>query len=181
MSSVIASRRYASALLSAAEDGGFVDQATQELSQIKEVLDHSRELVHVLRSPVINADKKIHILQEVFRETVGEKVMIFLKLIAKKKRSGMLPEIINEYQKLLDEANGIINVSITSATAMSDEQVSALVAKLSSYTGKTIREKMSLNGDLLGGVTVKIGDTILDGSVRHQLQLLKKTLVSERV
>ncbi len=88
MSSVIASRRYASALLSAAEEGGFLDQATQELAQIKIVLDQSRELVHVLRSPVINADKKTHILQEVFADTVGDKVMIFFKADSQKETFG---------------------------------------------------------------------------------------------
>ncbi len=181
MASVIASRRYALALLSAAEEGQFLDQATEALNSIKETLSQSRDLVHVLRSPLINGDKKTHILEEVFKDIAGEKVMIFLRLLAHKKRAGQLPEIISEYQKLLDEKNGVINVAINSAVKLSDEQAKDLVNKLASYTGKKVRAKMLLKEELLGGVTVKIGDTIIDGSVRHQLQLMKKSLLAGKL
>ncbi|MEI6756286.1 MAG: F0F1 ATP synthase subunit delta [Chlorobium sp.] len=179
MSSLIASRRYASALLSAAEEGGFLDQIVEELSQIKEVLQNSRDLVHALRSPLVKGDKKIHILEEVFRDSVGEKMFLFLRLIARKKRAGLLPEIIDEFQILLDEKRGVINVDVTSAVALSEEQAGKLVARLADYTGKKIRPRMSLDEALLGGVSVKIGDTIFDGSISHQLQMLRKALVSE--
>jgi len=181
MSSLIASRRYAWALLSAAEEGQFLDQATDALNSIKETLANSRDLVHVLRSPLINGDKKTHILEEVFKEIAGEKVMIFLRLLADKKRAGQLPEIIGEYQKLLDEKNGVINVSINSAVMLSDEQAKDLVNKLANYTGKKVRAKMKLEEALLGGVTVKIEDTIIDGSVRHQLQMMKKSLLAGKL
>ena len=179
MSSLIASRRYASALLSAAEEGGFLDQIVEELSQIKEVLQNSRDLVHALRSPLVKGDKKIHIIEEVFRDSVGEKMFLFLRLIARKKRAGLLPEIIDEFQILLDEKRGVINVDVTSAVALSEEQAGKLVARLADYTGKKIRPRMSLDEALLGGVSVKIGDTIFDGSISHQLQMLRKALVSE--
>jgi len=181
MSSLIASRRYAWALLSAAEEGQFLDQATDALNSIKETLANSRDLVHVLRSPLINGDKKTHILEVVFKEIAGEKVMIFLRLLAHKKRAGQLPEIIGEYQKLLDEKNGVINVSINSAVMLSDEQAKDLVNKLANYTGKKVRAKMKLEEALLGGVTVKIEDTIIDGSVRHQLQMMKKSLLAGKL
>ena len=66
MSSVITSRRYASALLSAAERGNFLDQIVEELQVVKVVLEHSRDLVQALRSPLVKGDKKIHILEERF-------------------------------------------------------------------------------------------------------------------
>lgn len=181
MSSVIASRRYASALLSAAEEGQFLDEAAEALNTIKETLDHSRDLAHALRSPLINGDKKTHILEAVFSESVGEKVMIFLKLLAHKKRAGQIPEIVNEFHKLLDERNGVINVDVKSAVKLSDEQAKDLVNKLASYTGKKVRAKMSLQENLLGGVTVKIGDTIVDGSVSHQLLMMKKSLLAGKL
>lgn len=181
MSSVIASRRYASALLSAAEEGNFLEEATETLNNIKEVLDHSRDLTHALKSPLINGDQKTHILEAIFKDIAGQKVMIFLKLLAHKKRAGQLPEIITEYHKLVDEKNGVINVDVQSAVKLSEDQAKELVNKLAGYTGKKIRAKMALREDLLGGVTIKIGDTILDGSVRHQLQMMKKTLVSGKL
>ena len=178
MSSLIASRRYASALLSAAEEGNFLDTVVEELQVIKEVLGHSRDLVHALRSPLVKGDKKIHILEEVFRDSIGEKMFLFLKLIARKKRAGLLPEIIDEFQILLDEKRGVINVDITSAVQLSDEQSSELITTLAAFTGKKIRARMSIDEQFIGGVTVKIGDTIYDGSISHQLQMLKLALVS---
>lgn len=178
MSSLIASRRYASALLSAAEEGNFLDTIVAELQVIKEVLEHSRDLVHALRSPLVKGDKKIHILEEVFRGSVGEKMFLFLKLVARKKRAGLLPEIIDEFQILLDEKRGVINVDITSAVQLSDEQTDELVTRLAAFTGKKIRARMAVNEQFIDGVTVKIGDTIYDGSISHQLQMLRQTLVS---
>jgi len=178
MSSLIASRRYASALLSAAEEGNFLDTIVEELQVIKGVLENSRDLVHALRSPLVKGDKKIHILEEIFRDSIGEKMFLFLKLVARKKRAGLLPEIIDEFQILLDEKRGVINVDITSAVPLSDEQAGELVTKLAAFTGKKIRPRMLLNEQFIGGVAVKIGDTIYDGTISHQLQLLRRTLVS---
>jgi len=178
MSTLIASRRYASALLSAAEEGNFLNQIVDELHVIKEVLEHSRDLVYALRSPLVKGDRKIHILEEIFKDSVGEKMFLFLRLVAHKKRAGLLPEIIDEFQILLDEKRGVINVDITSATVLSDEQTAELVTKLAAFTGKEIRPRMAINEQFIGGVAVKIGDTIYDGSISHQLQMLRKSLVS---
>ncbi len=180
MSSVIASRRYASALLSAAEEGNFLDQIVAELQVIKEVLHNSRDLVQAMRSPLVKGDKKIHILEEVFKDSVGEKMFLFLKLIARKKRAGLLPEIIDEFQVLLDDKRGVVNVDITSAVELSEEQSGELVKRLEDYTGKNIRAKMDVNEGLIGGVAVKIGDTIFDGSISHQLQKFRQALVAEK-
>ncbi|TLU87409.1 MAG: F0F1 ATP synthase subunit delta [Chlorobium sp.] len=179
MSTLIASRRYASALFSAAVEGGFLDQIVEELDVIKGVLHNSRDLVHALRSPLVKGDKKIHILEEIFRDSVGEKMFLFLKLIARKKRAGLLPEIIDEFHILLDEKRGVINVDVTSAVTLSDEQVNDLVARLAAFTGKQIRAKMSLNEKFIGGVSVKIGDTIYDGTISHQLNKFRQALVSD--
>ena len=180
MSSVITSRRYASALLSAAERGNFLDQIVEELQVIKVVLEHSRDLVQALRSPLVKGDKKIHILEEIFKDSIGEKLFIFLKLVARKKRAGLLPEIIDEFQVLLDDKRGIINVDITSAVTLSEKQSNELLSRLEVYTGKKIRPRMALNEALIGGVSVKIGDTIFDGTISHQLQRFREALVAEK-
>jgi len=105
---------------------------------------------------------------------------IFLKLVARKKRAGLLPEIIDEFQVLLDEKRGIINVEITSAVKLSDEQSNELVKRLEVYTGKKIRASIAINESLIGGVSVKIGDTIFDGSISHQLQRFRQALTAAR-
>lgn len=179
MSSVIASRRYAYALLTAADEGGFLDEVTSEMEVIGETLAGSRDLVRVLASPLINGDRKTHILEEVFKGKVGDRMMRFLSLIARKKRAGILAGIASEFKVLLDEKNGVVNVDVTSAAELSAEQAKDLVNGLATYTGKKVRARMGLDSELIGGVSVKIGDTILDGSIRHQLQVLRRTLSAE--
>jgi len=97
------------------------------------------------------------------------------------KRAGILSGIAREFATLLDEKNGIVNAEVTSVTNLSESQQKAVTESLEGYTGKKIRASMKLNGDLIGGLSVKIGDTILDGSVRYQLQLLRETLVAGEV
>ncbi|NTV02303.1 MAG: F0F1 ATP synthase subunit delta [Chlorobiaceae bacterium] len=179
MSSAIASRRYASALLDVAVDAHFLETVTADLQLVQETLAGSRELQLALKSPLIKGDTKFRILEEIFDGKIGEKTMIFLKLLSHKKRANLIDEVVTEFGTLLDEMNGYLNADVKSAVKLSDDQARDLVNGLSTRTGKKIRAKMALDESLIGGFTVKIGDTILDGSVSHQLQLLRKSLSSE--
>ncbi len=179
MSSTIASRRYARALLEVAEEDGLVEQVAGDLEVIRETLDGSREIVTMLKSPVIKGDTKSRILKEVF-SGLSEKTLLFINLLCRKKRAAILADVIDEYSALRDERAGIVNVDVTSAVELDEEQSKTLIEGLAGYTGKKVRARLSLDERLLGGVTVKIGDTILDNSVKHQLQLLNIAL-SENV
>lgn len=179
MSSAIASRRYAVALLEVAVEGNFLEKVTEDLQKIQEVLSGSHELVLALKSPLINVDLKSKILEEIFRNKVDEKTMVFIKLLAHKKRAALLAGVISEFNALIDERNGVINADVKSAIKLSDEQAKELVNSLSVRTGKKIRAKMRLDENLIGGGTVKIGDTIIDGSISHQLEMLRHSLVAQ--
>jgi F-type H+-transporting ATPase subunit delta len=179
MSSAIASRRYASALLEVAVDVNFLESVTEDLQLIREVLASSRELQLALKSPLVKGDVKSRILEGIFAGKVCDKTIIFLKLLAHKKRAQLLDEVVTEFNTLLDERNGVLNADVKSAVKLNDDQARELVNGLSVRTGKKIRARMSLDESLIGGFTVKIGDTILDGSVSHQLQLLRKSLSAE--
>ncbi|NTU52536.1 MAG: F0F1 ATP synthase subunit delta [Chlorobiaceae bacterium] len=179
MSNAITGRRYALALLDVAVEAGFLETVIEDLKKIEEVLSGSHELVVALKSPLINVDVKSRILEEIFGRIVSEKTIIFIKLLTKKKRANLLAGVITEFNTLLDERNGIINADVKSAVRLSDDQAKELVNGLSARTGKKIRARMSLDEKLIGGVTVKIGDTILDGSIQHQLHLLRAALSTQ--
>ncbi len=175
MSNTVTSRRYASALLDVAEEAGIAEQIAQDLEQVRTTLEGSKELTAVLKSPIVNGDAKSRVLKEVFKG-LSEKTMLFLDLLCKKKRAAILLETIEEYSALRDEREGIVNVDVTSAIELDSDQSKKLIDGLAGYTGKKVRAKLALDEELLGGVTVKIGDTILDNSIRHQLQLLNSAL-----
>ncbi|WP_287373767.1 ATP synthase F1 subunit delta [Prosthecochloris sp.] len=175
MSSTIASRRYAKALLEVAEEGGLAEAVANDLEVIRVTLDHSRDLVTMLKSPIIKGDTKARILKEVF-SGLSEKTLLFINLLCRKKRASILQDVIDEYSALQDERDGIVNVDVASAVELDDEQSKKLIDGLAKYTGKKVKARLSLDKALLGGVTVKIGDTILDNSVKHQLQQLNSAL-----
>jgi len=176
MSIAITSRRYATALLDVAEDTGILDTLTADLELIGATLDDSADLQNVLKSPLIKGDAKARALKAVFAGRISDKTVIFLELVCKKKRAAFLAQIIKEYRDLCDERAGLINVDVKTATRLDDSQSKELIDALATYTGKKVRARLALDESLLGGVTVKIGDTVLDGSVSHQLNLLKSSL-----
>lgn len=178
MSVVIAGRRYANALLSVVEEANTVDATLASMELIGDVLKHSRDLVHILKSPLVNDDKKIHIVEDIFRGKVNDTVLLFLRLVGKKNRLGHLPHIVEEFKNLLDEERGIINVDITSAVVLSDEQANELVSTIADMSGKQVRATLTVDEGLIAGVSVQIADTIIDGTVRHQLAKLRSSLVA---
>jgi len=179
MSSNIASRRYAKALLDVAEEGDYVDQMAEDLVVVSETVAGSRDLLNMLRSPIVKGDLKARILKEVFKDAVSDKTIRLFDLLCRKKRAGLLADVIEDFSALRDVRGGIVNVDVTSAVKLNDEQSQKLINGLSVYTGKKVRARLSLDEHLIGGVKVQIGDTILDNTVVHQLERLKHALGEE--
>ncbi len=176
MSSTITSRRYAKALLDVAEEGDFVDRVAKDLEIIRETVAGSRDMLNMLKSPLVKSDMKARILEEVFQGRLSDKTIRFLNLLCSKKRIALLVDVIDDFSALQDTREGIVNIEVASAVKLDDEQSKKLMSGLADYTGKKVRARLFLDNRLLGGVRVKIGDTILDNSVARQLQILKHAL-----
>ncbi|ARM31726.1 ATP synthase F1 subunit delta [Prosthecochloris sp. HL-130-GSB] len=176
MSSAIASRRYATALLDVAQERGVTEEVERDLELMRETVAGSHELAVVLKSPLIKGDAKARVLKEIFSGKLNQTTVLFIELICRKKRADHLLQMIGEFSALRDERAGLVNVDVKSAVRLEDSQAKELINALASYTGKKVRARLSLDEQMLGGISVKIGDTILDGSVRHQLELLKGSL-----
>jgi F-type H+-transporting ATPase subunit delta len=101
----------------------------------------------------------------------------FLQLLAQKGRESVLSEIIEEYFKLNDERLGIVNVRLSAAVELTKEQNDSLVKYFESATQKKIQIHAELDKNLIGGFTARVGDTVFDGSVRRQLELLRQRFV----
>ena len=173
MKNVRVARRYAVALMQAAEEGGSIDTIAADLRNVEKLLKESRELLLLLTSPVIPARKKSLVLKEIFEKRVGKEVLTFFLLLTKKGREDVIPDVIGQFAILLDQRNGIVDASVKSAIAIDKEQEQLLKHRLEAYTAKSVRMNLGIDKELKGGLVIQIGDTVLDGSVRHQLELLK--------
>jgi F-type H+-transporting ATPase subunit delta len=116
------------------------------------------------------------VLEAVFERALGKETMTFMKLLVQKGREEFLPEVIKQFHVLLDEMRGVVAVEVTSAVALSSDQEGRLKKRLEQYTGKQVRIHPKLDSSIRGGVVARIGDTVIDGSIAHQLDLLRERM-----
>ena len=102
-----------------------------------------------------------------------------MSLLFDKKREMLLPQIVGEFEVLANEAQNIIKAQVIVATAINVEQRTALINKLSMATGKTVVAEYKIDTGILGGVIVKIGDKLIDGSIVRQIAALKAQLLAD--
>jgi F-type H+-transporting ATPase subunit delta len=163
--------------MQAVREAKAIDATAADLDLIDALYQSSREFRILLGSPVVTPQKKMRVFQELFASRVGNTTLAFVNLMTAKQRERLLPEIVEQFRTLRDELYGIITVEVAAAVELSDAQEQQLTRKLEGYTRKRVRMRFSLDKSLKGGLMVKIGDTVLDASVRRQLELLREQLV----
>jgi F-type H+-transporting ATPase subunit delta len=172
MSQRTVSRRYASALYQEADASGVLDAIDEDVLLLRTSLNDTREFRRVFESPVIPREKKGEVLQALLEERVEPLTLQFLRLLIEKDRESLAKPILDEYQALRDEHRGIVDAKATVAQPLADEDRAVLVETLEEKTGMTVRLHVEKEPALIGGLVVRIGDRVFDGSVRSQLNAL---------
>ena len=166
--------RYAIALMDLGEELNVLEQVAEDLRDIERTVHASRELELVLLSPVIAPGQKLSILTEIFGRSCGEMTMKFITLLVRKGRSEYLVATAQEFLQMLDAKNNITHARIESAVRLSEEEQRQLIAKLEQMTGKSVRPEFDLDPTLRGGFVARIGDEMIDASLKRQLELLRE-------
>jgi F-type H+-transporting ATPase subunit delta len=182
MSNLAVAHQYAKALLEAVSQpasGINPEEALAQLGQFSLTLKGSSELHGILLSPAVAHDQKTKVLSRL-GDMVGMHGYLknFLFVVTRHRRLDLLGEIRDRYQALLDESAGLVRAGVAAAQPLSADQVSALESTLARITGKQVRCGYTVDESLVGGVTVRIGSTMFDGSVRGQLDGLRRRLTS---
>jgi len=177
MKNLAVSRRYAKALILIGKEDGLAEQYNEELSAVAGLFDTQEGFEKALTNPLFNKNDRKKVLEAVLAALDLSAIMkSFLILLFDKGRIGFLREISSHYKDLADELKGVVKASIVSATELSSDAVDKIKQALSKKTGKTIVLNVDQDPDLIGGVVTKIGDLVLDGSVRTQLMNMSETL-----
>jgi len=171
--------RYSKALFKSASEKKVLDRVSRDMQMLFNTLTANKNIRLVLKNPVIRSADKLQILSKIFSGRLGSDVMDFLKFLIDKNREDLLEEIAREYILMQDREAGFINLTVTSRNDISAAQKEVLKKKMESYTGKKVKIAFKLDPKLIGGFVVKIGDTVIDASVKRQLELLRHTLLNE--
>lgn len=172
--------QYANALADIALEQGASEPVLRQLNDFAAAYAESAELRNVLNSPGVQLQEKHRVLEKLAARLGASKILRnFLFVIADHHRMHELPEIVNAFQDVLRQRQGVAEAQVTSAVPMTDAQKAQLLQALEKMTGKKIEAKYALEAGLLGGAVVRIGDTIYDGSVRNRLNAMRELLAAE--
>ncbi len=168
--------RYAQALYElAAEKNCFAD-TEKDLLQIKEVYGASDDFARILNHPRINADAKKAFLSSLFSGKLSAITENFLYFIIDKNREMYLADIIDEYIRLADKARNIAKATVYSAFELDQASLQKINDRLNQIMKKDVVVDSEVQPDLLGGLVIRIGDTVYDASVKNNLNRLRNQL-----
>jgi F-type H+-transporting ATPase subunit delta len=164
------SRRYAKALMSLGREDGSYRMYGDELNEFSKLAEAGGELFKALAFRLYPLEERRGVLEAILQKSgFSEVVKNFLRLLLKKGRMAALPEIVDYYDRLCDEISNVIRASITTARPLGEEAVKRIVAALKSMTSKDVKAEVVEDASLVGGLVVRVGDLVLDGSVKAQL------------
>jgi len=177
MKNMAVARRYAKALLLIGKDDGQSEVYREELCGFSDLMDREKELEQVVCNPLHDVAGRRKVLQAIIERLKLSRVMTsFLVLLFDKGRIGFLGSINDFYKKLADELKGIARASLVSATVLSEDVIGKIQSTLSKMTGKDVFLEVKQDESLIGGVVTRIGDLVLDGSIKTQLLNMRESL-----
>jgi len=135
-------------------------------------------VAHLLGNPAVALETRLDIAASIFGEVVSKPVLNLIGLTLRRGRVEELPRIAAEFRRLDNARQGIVLATATSAAPLSQDEVRAVTARLEQLTGGRVELALEVDPDLLGGLVVRVGDRLIDGSVRGRLERLRNQLVT---
>jgi F-type H+-transporting ATPase subunit delta len=167
--------RYAQALFSLARDAQETDKVAAALKTFRVMIDESADLQRLVRSPVFSAEDQVKALSVLLDKAgIGGVAANFIKLVAAKRRLFAIRDMIADYDKLNDSYRGVARAEVTSAAPLSDAHIGALKDALKGVTGgKDVEVSVKTDPSIIGGLIVKLGSRMVDGSLKTKLNSLR--------
>jgi len=174
---ILIAERYSNALAEIAKDGKLTySKISTDLNLINEILTQSKDLDEVLTNPLTSIENKKEIIDKVFTKEIDVLILNFLKVLVDKNRFSIFNEVLESYNKALDKINNIRRVQVTSAIKMSEEAKNNLKNKLEGKLKKNVVLDLGINPDIIAGLVIKMGDNVIDLSLKHKLEDLRKSI-----
>lgn len=170
--------RYAKSLLDLSVEQNQLEAVYADMKMLKGINKSNPDFVALLRSPIITADKKDKILDAVIGGNVSKISMLFIRLLTSKNRESNLPEIVTAFLEQYNKLKNIETVKITTATPISEELKNSIIAKVKSTNSSAIEIETAVNEALIGGFKLEIAGTLVDATILHDLNDIKKQFLN---
>ena len=168
-------QRYTKSLIGLSAEMNQLDLVHDDIMLLQAICTKSREFVLMLKSPIINADKKNKIIDAVTENKISKITRTFIKLLCSKNRESILPEIISSFIEQYNKIKGIHKVKLTTATPVTDEIKNSFIRKIESGASiKNIELESNVNEKLIGGFVIEMEGKLIDASILRDLNDVKK-------
>ncbi len=177
MKQTILAKRYAKAIFTIGQEQENYEEYNEVLQGVATLFTETPEVADALTNPLYPMDVKEKVMTGLVASIGVDAVMgNFLNLLVQKKRAEILPEIANAYKTMVDEEKNISHGSVISAVELDDELRQNVQATLEKLTGKKVELTANVDPSIIGGIIAKVGDLVLDGSIKTQLAGLKDSI-----
>lgn len=166
----LVSKTYSEAIFEVALEEGRLAELQQDFEFVGSALKSHPEFFEIIKTPKINITEKKAVLQETFGGHISQTLLNFLKIIIDKNRGTDILDIKRDFDARVDEHHGVVKATVESVVPLTENQLADLTKKMVAMTGKKVDVTTVINPELLGGLVIKLGDRIIDGSVKFKLQ-----------
>lgn len=177
----LVSKRYGTAIYELAVENNNIKEVEEEIKTVLTILEEEKDLVEVLNHPKVVIDEKIKIVENIFKGKISDELLGLIIVTVNKSRQNFLSDIFKYCLSRIDEHNGIISAYISSAVELNTVQKDSIKNKLEKLTNKSVNMNYSVDESLIGGLVIRIGDRIVDNSVKEKIRNLSKELYSVEV
>ena len=169
---------YAAALVSLASKAGDLTGWGTMISDVADAIARDERLRLFLESPRIDVGQKNDVIAKAFQDRMPRLFVRFLQSVIRHRRQALIPEIAVQYHAIVDEVEGRVHAHVTVSREPDNKLAKTVTDRLSKALGKSVVPHFSVDESILGGTVIRIGDTVMDGSVRRRLARLRQLMLS---
>lgn len=170
-------RRYALALYKVAEEKNKVEEYLEDLRKICDIIDNNKEFYEVIKYPQISTKQKKKIFTDVFKGKIDEELLSFLLILIEKGRILYLRQKLNQMELIHLEKENKVVAEVKSVIELTEDQTLKLKEKLEKKYNKTVIIKHEIDKSIIGGLYVKVGNDVIDGSVKSRLEDMRAIML----
>ena len=179
MSEVIA-KRYADALFAVARERQTIDQVEEQLILVKNIIHDHKDLKRVLQNPRINKDDKKAILEKIFSKEVNQEVVNVLKILVDNNRESLVADLQEAFTTIANEYRGIVDVTVTTASPLNKNDEQKIAEAFGKLYNKKLRIQSQVDPKVIGGVLVRVGNRLYDGTLLGKLSRFSQEMKAGR-